>query len=399
MEKQFLVKKQFALDSDIYNKGDVLAMSDVDAKSFVEEGMIELFEEKPEVKIEVDTKGITSAIEAGFSKFAPKEEVSEKKSMSMGEFLQGISKKEIEAGPIVRKTLNITTGNQGGNQTESFLSPTVDTDLLRESGIAQLATQVPLNGQNNVYKFNVVSSIGNAPAVVAESGTVSASQPLITNFSISLQKLMYRFDVTEEALQDTGALTAEVSQQIPEEYSKYIEDGILNGAGPFTAVIGDTNTVTVAKEAGQTDDTIVAENVDKMYSSAKNPSRCVWILSRSAYSAVQGLEDSAGHRLFQGPNGIGNAPFGTLKGLAIAISDYAQAVGTVGDILLADMSKYKIASKGGLSMASSEHVSFLEDETVFKFRYRAGGLPYGIKLTATDGTEIGDFVELASRGS
>jgi hypothetical protein len=50
-------------------------------------------------------------------------------------------------------------------------------------------------------------------------------------------------------------------------------------------------------------------------------------------------------------------------------------------------------------MASSEHVSFNEDEVVFRFRYRAGGLPFGILLTATDGTSIGDFVELASRGS
>jgi HK97 family phage major capsid protein len=398
MEK-FLVKKQFALDSDIYNKGDVLEMGEVDAKSFLENGSIEAYVEKQDVKIEVDTKGISAAIEAGFSKFAPQEVQEEKKSMNMGEFLQGISKKEIDAGPLVRKTINITTAAQGGNQTESYLSPSVDADLLRESGIAQMATSVPLDGQNNVYKFNVISSIGNAPAVVAESDPVNASQPLITNFSISLQKLMYRFDVTEEALQDTGALTAEVTQQIPSEYSKYVENGILNGAGPFTAIIGDTNTVSVAKESGQTDDTIVAENVDKMFTSAKNPSRSIWILSRSAYAAVQGLEDSAGHRIFQGPNGLGAAPFGTLKGLPIAISDYANTLGLEGDIILADMSKYKIASKGGLSMMSSEHVSFLEDETVFKFRYRAGGLPYGLKLTATDGTSIGDFVTLADRGS
>ena len=395
----YLVKKQFALESDIYNKGDVLEMSEVDAKSYIENGMVEVYEEKKEVKIEVDSKGIADAIEAGFSKFVPKKVEDEKKSMTMGEFLQGIARKEIEAGPMTRKTINITTGNQGGNQTESYLSPTVESDLLRESGIAQLATSVPLSGQNNVYKFNVVSSMGDAPAVTAESDTIAASQPLITNFSISLQKLTYRMDVTEEALQDTGALTAEVSSQVPEEYSKYIENGILNGAGPFTAIVGDTNTVTVAKESGQTDDTIVAENIHKMYASAKNPNRSIWIVSRSAYAAIQGLEDSNGNNLFVGPNGLSTAPFGTLKGLPIAVSDKAQAVGTVGDIILADMSKYKIASKGGLSMASSEHVSFLEDETVFKFRFRVGGLPYGLKLTATDGTEIGDFVELASRGS
>lgn len=397
MEK-YIVKKQFAHDSDIFNTGDVLELSADDATAFLAEGNIEAYVEEKELKVEVDTKGISEAIEAGFAKFAPTKGVADtKKSMSYGEFLQGMSRKELTYDDL--KTVNITTGNQGGNQTESFLDPMVENDLIRESGIAQMATLIPLQGLNNVYKFNVVSSVGSGVAVVAESGTVGASQPLITNFSISLSKLMYRMDVTEEALQDTGALTAEISSTIPAEFSKYIERGMLTGQGPFTGVIGDTNTVDVAKESGQTDGTIVAENIDKMYASCKRPGRSVFVMSRSAYAAVQGLEDSAGNRLFQGPNGIGDAVFGTLKGLPIMVSDFCNVVGQSGDVVLGDFSKYKIAAKGGLSILSSEHVKFLEDETVFKFRHRLGGLPFGIKLTATDATEISDFVTVADRGS
>ena len=396
--KKFEVKKQFAANSDIFNVGDVIEMGD-EAVDYLEKGLIEAYVEQKEVKIEVDTKQISSAIEAGFAQFVPAKVEDEKKSMTYGEFLQGIANKSIEEGPVARKTLNITTAAQGEAQTERELSKVLDSDLLRDSGIAQLAQRVPLSGQNNRYRFNVVSSMGTAPAVTAESDPINASQPLITTFDISLQKLTYRFDATEECLQDTGALTSEVTSQVPAEFSKYVENGILNSSGPFTGIVGDSNTVSVAKESGQTDDTIVTENVDKMYSSAKNPSRSVWVVSRSAYSAIQGLEDSSGHRLFNGPTGLQNAPFGTLKGIPVLISDYAQAVGTVGDILIADFSKYKMVSKGGLDMSSSEHVAFLEDEVVFKFRFRVGGLPYGLKLTASDSTEIGDFVTLASRGS
>lgn len=390
MTIEYIVTKQFAKNDEIYNVGDLVEMTEMDAKSFVDAGKLEVHVEEKTVNLEVDTKGITAAIEAGFARFVPQAPADANETKyGFGEFLQGIAK----------KTINITTGNQGGNQTESLLRPDVDVDLIRESGIASKLNTVSLSGLNNVYKFNVVSSIGTAPAVFAESATITASQPLITNFSVSLAKVAYRYDATDEALEDTGALTAEIQGALVEEFNKFIEQGAVVGNAAFTGVVGDTNTVEIAKESGQTDSTIVAENVDKMFASAKNVNRAVWTMSRSAYSAVQGLEDTAGNRLFQGPNGIGAAPFGTLKGLPIMISDYCNVVGQAGDILLADWSKYRLVSKSGLKALMSSHVSFLEDEHVFKFTYRMGGLPFGIKQTATDGTEIGDMIQLADRGS
>lgn len=385
---QYLVKKQFAVNDEIYNVGDIVEMDAVESKTLIEEGKLEAHVESKSISVEVDTKGITNAIAEGLAKFAPKPAEKVQK-MGFGEFLQGIAK----------KTINITTGNQGEYATTDFTDPDIGTDLLRDSGVAQSVNVVSLNGTSNSYKFNVVSSMGTAPAITTESSTIGASQPLVTQFTIALVKATYRYDVTEEALEDTGALVAEVNDAVPSEFSKFIEDGVINGNTAFTGIIGDTNTVAIAKEAGQTDDTIVVANVDKMFCSAKNPNKSVWVMSRSAYCAVQGLEDSEGQRIFQGPNGLGAAPFGTLKGLPVQVSDYCPALGLSGDIILADLSKYKMAVKGGLKVASSKHIKFLEDEEVFRFTYRMGGLPVGIKLTATDGTEIGDFVVIADRGS
>jgi HK97 family phage major capsid protein len=338
------------------------------------------------MELNVDTKSIVDAIAA----LAPKQEEVKEEKMGFGQFLQGIAK----------KTINITTNTQGEYATTEFVDPSIDADLLRESGIASRAAMTSLSGTNNIYKKNVVNSTGTAPAVTAESATIGASQPTVTQFSFTLEKVTYRMDVTEEALEDTGALISEINANIPEQFSRFVEDGIINGSGTvLTAIVGDTNTATVNKESGQTDSTIVTENVDKMYCSAKNPASSVWVMSRSAYCAVQGLEDSAGNRLFQGPNGVGPTPFGTLKGLEIVVSNFCAVVGNVGDIVLGNFSKYQLVSKGGLRMASSAHVKFLEDETVFKFAYRLAGKPVGLKLTATDGTEIADFVELAARGS
>jgi len=393
MEFEYLVKKQFASNDTVYNVGDIVEMKAEYASDFIAKGNLELHKEEKVVDLKVDTKSLTDAIASGFAQFAPKLTKVEEK-MNYGEYLQAIAKGDVET-----KNINITTDGQGAYATTEFIDPMVDTDLIRESGVARALNLVTLNGTNNVYKFNVVSSLGNAPAITAEGSTINASQPTVTQFAINLVKATYRFDATEEALEDTGALVSEINSAVPEEFSKFIEDGVLNGNTAFTGIIGDTNTVTVAKESGQTDDTIVAENIDKMFVSSKNPSRSVWIMSRSAYGAVQGLEDSAGNRIFVGPTGLAASPFGTLKGLPIMISDYSAALGTVGDILLCNLGKYKMAAKGRLKLTSSSHVKFLTDETVFKFIFRLGGLPASILLTATDSTEVSDFVELAGRGS
>ncbi len=384
---KFLVQKQFAINSQVYNPGEIVEMSEVDSKSLVDAGNLKLHVAAPadqKFTVEFDREGITEAVKKGFAALAP---APAQKQEDYGAFLQSIAK----------KTINITTAGQGGYATTIYTDPMINVDLLEQSGIASLTRRTNLTGTNNIYKKNVVNSMGTAPAVSAEIATISASQPTVTQFSFTLQKLTYRMDVTEEAIEDTGALVSEVSGQVPEEFSKYVENGIINGVGPFTGIVGDTNTSSIAKETAQTAATIVAKNIDKMFSAAKRPNESIWIVSRSAYAAIQGVEDANGNRLFQGPNGIGPAVFGTLKGLRIVISDYAQALGTVGDIVLANMRKYDVVSKGGLRMASDASVLFLTDQQCFKFCYRTAGKPTGLKYTATDGTVIADFITLDTR--
>lgn len=46
---------------------------------------------------------------------------------------------------------------------------------------------------------------------------------------------------------------------------------------------------------------------------------------------------------------------------------------TSGDIILADMNEYVLIDKGGIQSASSIHVSFTTDQSVFRFVYRVDG--------------------------
>jgi HK97 family phage major capsid protein len=74
-------------------------------------------------------------------------------------------------------------------------------------------------------------------------------------------------------------------------------------------------------------------------------------------------------------NGISGAPFATLFGRPVIPVEYAATLGTVGDVVLADLSQYGLLTKGGIKQASSLHVAFTTDEMAFRATYRVDGQP------------------------
>jgi len=70
-----------------------------------------------------------------------------------------------------------------------------------------------------------------------------------------------------------------------------------------------------------------------------------------------------------------------LLGRPIIPVEYASTLGTVGDIILADLSNgYILAEKGGIQADMSIHVQFVYDESVFRFVLRVDGQP--VRATA-----------------
>ena len=68
-------------------------------------------------------------------------------------------------------------------------------------------------------------------------------------------------------------------------------------------------------------------------------------------------------------------------------------------MILGDFSQYLLIDKGGINAASSIHVRFLYDESVFRFIYRVDGQPIWNKpITPYKGSNtLSPFVALAKR--
>lgn len=216
---------------------------------------------------------------------------------------------------------------------------------------------------------------------VDEADTFTASKPTFRNGELKPHKLQVLYYATEELLADGGQfLTQEVANFAADEINFLTSNAIIDGsgAGQPRGVLSSPALVSVAKETGQGAATILYENVVKMWSRlhASSMPKAKWYINQSAFPQLQTMTlavGTGGLPVYLPPAGASGAPYGTLFGRPVMPVEQCKALGTVGDILLMDMSQYIVATRGALQSAVSVHVEFLTDQQVFKFTFRVDG--------------------------
>lgn len=99
-------------------------------------------------------------------------------------------------------------------------------------------------------------------------------------------------------------------------------------------------------------------------------------------------------------NGLAGQPYGTLFGRPVIPCESCQTLGTKGDIILADLTEYLYARHvSGVQAATSIHLKFDYDQTVFRFTIRTDGEPWWpAPLTPAKGSNtLSPFVVLETR--
>ena len=216
----------------------------------------------------------------------------------------------------------------------------------------------------------------------SEAETKTKSKPKFRIIELGLNKLIGLVYLTDELLADTSMLESFVRQGFAEEFGFMIDDSIINGTGvgmPL-GILNANTLVSIAKETGQAATTIVAENIEKMYTRAfaGGISKSEWLINQDVWSQIYQLHHAVGTggvSMFIPAGSISQTPFGTLMGRPIQPIEQCQTLGTKGDIYLADLSQYITADKGAMQSASSIHVRFINDESVIRFVYRFDGQP------------------------
>ena len=382
-------------------------------------GKMEVTMELTDEKIaEITAQAATKAVEEFKAKqdkeivkrFTPgtdDEEPETKGFKSLGEQLHAIMRSKTEG--VTDARLKSIVGNSegvpadGGFLVQTDFASTLLEKTFANSDIVNRVFRIPISANSNALKIPAVADSNRADGSrfggiraywMNEGGSKTESNPSFAQVSLELKKLIGYCTATDELLQDAGALESWIGRAFASEFDFKIADAIINGdgAGKPLGILNAPCLVTVTAETGQGASTIVTENIIKMWASrfGPNSSNYVWLINQNIEPQLytMGLAvGSGGIATYMPAGGISGAPYGTLFGRPVIPCEQCAALGTAGDIILADLSQYVMIDKGSMQSASSIHVNFQTDQTAFRFVYRCDGQPlWSAYLTPYKGT-------------
>jgi HK97 family phage major capsid protein len=312
--------------------------------------------------------------------------------------------------------LNETTPSEGGFLLQEDFGKEILQAAFDVGQVAKLCRRVQISNNSNSIKIPGLDETSRVAGSrhggvqsywIDEAREKTASKPKFRQIELNLHKNVVLIYTSDELLQDASILNSYIRTVAASELAFSLDDAIINGsgAGQPLGILNGGALVTQDKEVGQDPDTVVIENISKMWSRMIGSSRrnAVWLINQSVESQlyVMSLAVGAGGSAVFLPGGAASAaPYATLFGRPIVPCEQCAALGDLGDIILADFSNgYILAEKGGIQADVSIHVQFIYDESVFRFVMRIDGQPMlASEITPFKGSATqGHFVALEAR--
>lgn len=322
---------------------------------------------------------------------------SKEKFESFGNQIMAVINAARPGGHIDPRLYNAATGmsetvpSDGGFLVQQDFTNELLTDLFKTGVIAPKCRPVPISTASNGIKINGVDETSRASSRFGgiigywadEAGEKTASKPKFRKIELNLKKLVGLCYATDELLLDVATLESFAKQAFNSEFNFLLDNAIINGvgAGQPLGILNSTSLVSVAKETGQKADTIMAENIVKMYARrfASQTSNYAWYYNQDIEPQLFTMSiavGTGGASVYLPPGGLNDSPYGKLMGLPAIAIEQAATLGDQGDIILANFKDgYLLAQKGGIKTDMSIHVRFIYDESVLRFVLRVDGQP------------------------
>lgn len=352
---------------------------------------------------------------------APKESFEMKLGKRMQAFAMAAGKTSAfrDLGTEYVKEVRATGASEGVAADGGFLVNTeVSNELLKrahETGkLRGLCRVVPVGGAFNGIKWPKIDESsrvdgsrwgGIAVYRKGEGASYTGSKPTFGEFKLDLEKMTGLFYATDELIADAAQLGAIASQGFAEEFGYKYDAEIFEGTGvgQMLGVLSSGALISVDAEAGQGADTVVSENIMKMYSRMRANLRqnAVWLINQDLEPQLYSMSVAVGVGgipVYMPANGLSGSPYASLFGRPVIAIEQASAIGDLGDIVFANFSEYIVIEKGGMDQAESMHVQFTTGEMTYRWTMRNNGAPYwSAPLTSANGLTKGEFIALAAR--
>lgn len=342
--------------------------------------------------------------------------------LHLGEQLKAVKNWETSKGanydPRLRRLVDIQTeqvGSEGGFLVQQDFATNLLVPIHDTGPFSARARQLPIGNNANSGAINGVDETSRATGSrwggvrgyrLSEAALKTASDFAFRRLEWRLHKYAVVVVATDELLEDQTQLQAIIQTGCSEELSFMLNDDMFRGSGADgpRGYLLSPSLVTVAKEANQLADTIMAENIIKMYSRmySRSMGNAVWYINQDVLPQLFTMAvpvGLGGTPMYMPPGGLSGVPYSTLLGRPVIVNEFSSTLGDLGDITFADMSEYLWWEKSAPQFASSIHVYFLYDKNTFRFVYRVDGKPsWSSPLTPFKGSATtSPFIALAER--
>lgn len=285
---------------------------------------------------------------------------------------------------------------------------------LEESIVMPRATVVPMSQQTLIFPTvdatsNVSSVFGGVVVYRTEEGAEFVeSSAKFGRVKLDATKQTALAYLTNEVIRESSpAITSVLGTMLPAAmaYNADIDFLTGTGAGEPLGVLNTANPglLVVSAESGQTTDTIVWQNVLRMYARMlpQSISRSVWLASPDVFVelATMALTVGTGGSAVWITDAHG-APQLTLLGRPVIMTEKTPGIlGDQSDISLVDFSFYLLGVRDNLMIDTSDHVKFTSDQTTVRAIARNDGRPWLVSAITphNGGPTLSPFVTLGTR--
>jgi HK97 family phage major capsid protein len=345
---------------------------------------------------------------------------------TFSEFAIATKNAEVSRGRNVDKRLDSLTtkaAGTGANENEGeyggYLIPEEFRNqileiAIRKSNILNMAMMIPM--ATNAINIPFISGTDRSGGLVHggiefkwldEEAQKSETRPTFGKIQLRLKKMAGLVYASDEILEDSPiTLEPLLSRMFSDALAWQLDNAFLNGSGVAKplGVINAPCLISVAAEGGQKADTLLYENITKMYSRMYDKTNAVFMANDDCFpqlSAMSLAVGTGGAPAYLPAGGLSGKPFDTLMGKPLIWTEHCRTVGDLGDILFCDWSQYLVGQKSGATVqfASSIHLKFDYDQTAFRFVFRVDGQPWWpAALTGRySATTLSPFVGIAAR--
>lgn len=342
--------------------------------------------------------------------------------IGLGNMLQAVANASTPGGKVDPRLVSAAASGQntGTPSDGGFLVKTDYSTFLLDRGreaavLAPLCDNIPIGSDADGLEAPMIDETSRATGSRwggvqvyrrAETDTVTATKVKFAAWDLRLEDLMALSYASERSLRDASSLGSVMSDAFASEFAFVIDDEIFrgDGNGRCQGVLNANALVSVAKETGQQAATVLSTNLSNMWARlpVRNRANARWFINQEVEPMLDELSIPSGTGALDskivtyGPDGVLR-----IKGRPVTVLEQASALGTQGDVMVADMNEYALISKDGIDAQESIHVRFLYAERAFRWVYRINGQPkWSAALTpykGTSGKKLSPFVMLDTR--